>query len=151
MKESLNLNQLLCFNFYQGWREITSFYKDVYGNDITPQNVYLLELCDLNDGITIKQLSEGMGLDSSAVSTLVARMEKKSLITRVHGVEDRRTVFVKLTNEGDALKKKLGEKAAYLTAAISNNISVEESQALQNIVAKMKENRDPIERPQTRN
>jgi len=145
-----SLNQLICFNFYKGWREITSFYKDVYGNDITPQNVYLLELCDLNNGVTIKQLSEGMGLDSSAVSTLVARMEKKSLIKRVHGVEDRRTVFVQLTNEGDRLKRKINDKANILTEALNSNITAEESKALHSIVTKMKINREPMERLQTR-
>ena len=145
-----SLNQLICFNFYKGWREITSFYKDVYGNDITPQNVYLLELCDLNDGITIKQLSEGMGLDSSAVSTLVARMEKKGLIKRVHGVEDRRTVFVHLSKEGDSLKRKINEKTALLTEALNTNITPEESKALQGIVMKIKLNREPLERSQVR-
>jgi len=144
------LNQLICFNFYKGWREITSLYKDVYGNDITPQNVYLLELCDLDNGITIKQLSKGMGLDSSAVSTLVARMEKKGLIKRVHGVEDRRTVFVQLSQEGASLKQKINEKADVLTKALNSNITLEESTALQGIVMKLKLNREPLERSQVR-
>ncbi len=145
-----SLNQLICFNFYQGWREITSFYKDVYGNDITPQNVYLLQLCRLNKGITIKQLSKGMGLDSSAVSTLVARMEKKGLIKRVHGVEDRRTVFVELTQEGASLKEDVNTKSNLLTDSMNINITEEESKALQGIVMKIKLNREPMERSQTR-
>ena len=147
---SERLNQRICFNFYQGWREITSFYKDVYGNDITPQNVYLLQLCSLNEGITIKQLSEGMGLDSSAVSTLVARMEKKGLIKRTHGVEDRRTVFVELTMEGNELKEDMNAKADLLADSMNINITEEESKVLHSIVMKIKLNREPMERSQAR-
>jgi len=147
---SERLNQRICFNFYQGWREITSFYKDIYGNDITPQNVYLLQLCSLNKGVTIKQLSEGMGLDSSAVSTLVARMEKKSLIKRTHGIEDRRTVFVELTQEGLQLKEDINAKADLLADSMNINITAEESKVLQSIVMKIKLNREPIERSQAR-
>ncbi len=144
------LNQRICFNFYQGWREITSFYKDVYGNDITPQNVYLLQLCRLKKGITIKQLSEGLGLDSSAVSTLVARMEKKGLILRTHGVEDRRTVLVELTHEGHELKEDMNAKSDLLASSMSINITEEESKVLQSIVMKIKLNREPMVRSQTR-
>ena len=145
-----SLNQLICFNFYQGWREITSFYKDIYGNDITPQNVYLLQLCSLNKGITIKQLSGSMGLDSSAVSTLVARMEKKGLIKRVHGVEDRRTVFVELTQAGADLKEDINLKFDQLAESMNYNITEDESRALQGIVMKIKLNREPMERSQNR-
>ncbi|MEE9445820.1 MAG: MarR family transcriptional regulator, partial [Cocleimonas sp.] len=89
-------------------------------------------------------------LDSSAVSTLVARMEKKSLIKRVHGVEDRRTVFVHLTEEGDRLKRKINNKSDILTQTLNSNITEEESKVLQDIVMKIKLNREPMERSQIR-
>jgi DNA-binding MarR family transcriptional regulator len=140
---SSNLNERICFNFYKGWREITSFYKETLGNSVTPQTFYLLELCDISEKITIKQLSEGLELDSSAVSTLVARMEKKGLVKRVHGTVDRRTVFVKLTELGHDLKQEFNNKMTQLDESISKNISEHDSKQLTSIVTQLKQNRQP--------
>ncbi len=141
---SVDLNQFICFNFYKGWREISSFYKDMLGNDVTPQNVYILELCDIKDKITMNQLSKGMDLDGSAVSTLVARMEKKSLVKRTHGKEDRRTVFVQLTKEGEALRTQLRQKTGLLTDCIRNQISDEDVVKLQEMVTTIAKNREKL-------
>jgi len=141
---SVDLNQYLCFNFYRGWREVASFYKDMLGNDVSPQNVYILELCDLKNKITMNQLSKGMELDGSAISTLVARMEKKSLLKRTHGTADRRTVFVQLTKEGNELREKFRQKTGLLTDCISKNISEEDASKLQEMVSTIAKNRESL-------
>lgn len=138
---AVDLNQFICFNFYNGWREITSFYKDCLGMDVTPQKVYVLELLDIKKKITMNELSKGMNLDSSAVSTLVSRMEKNGLVKRTHGTQDRRTVFVQLTKQGSELRDKLRAKFGSLTDNISDNISPEDVAKLQEIVTKIASNR----------
>jgi len=136
-----NLNQHLCFNFYRGWREISSFYKDVLGNDVSPQNVYILELCELDRKITMNELSNAMHLDGSAVSTLISRMEKKSLVVREHGVKDRRVVYVKLTKEGHEFRESLRSQMDALTDNATQNISKNDITALQAMVNKVAKNR----------
>ncbi len=138
---NVDLNQYLCFNFYRGWREISSFYKDVLGKGISLQNVYILELCDLDEKITMNDLSEAMHLDGSAVSTLVSRMEKKSLLERVHGKKDRRCVYVYLTQQGYELKESLKSQTASLTENIKKNISVGDVEQLRAIVNQIAINR----------
>ncbi|MCF6190433.1 MAG: MarR family transcriptional regulator [Cocleimonas sp.] len=137
----VDLNQYLCFNLYRGWREISSFYKDILGKDISLQNVYILDLCDLHEKITMNDLSEAMHLDGSAVSTLVSRMEKKSLLERTHSKEDRRFVYVQLTQQGQEFKDKLKTKSALLTKNIKKNISVGDIEQLQEIVNQIATNR----------
>lgn len=144
---SVDLNRFICFNFYNGWREITGFYKDILGMDVTPQKVYVLELLELDKEITMNELSKGMNLDSSAVSTLVSRMEKKSLVKRTHGTEDRRTVFVKLTQEGHDAREKLRGNFGGLTDNIGENISPSDVATLQEIVAKISNNHKKIQSP----
>ncbi len=134
---AVDLGQLICFNFYDGWRQITSFYKHTLGKDITPQKVYVLELLELDKKITMNELSRGMNLDSSAVSTLVSRMEKNGLIKRTHGTQDRRTVFVQLTKKGNKLRDKLRSEFNSLTEHISENISEDEIATLKRIVSKL--------------
>lgn len=143
LRNSMNvdLNQYLCFNLYRGWREISSFYKDILGKDISLQNVYILDLCDLHEKITMNDLSEAMHLDGSAISTLVSRMEKKSLLKRTHSREDRRFVYVQLTQQGHDFKEKVKSKSSFLAANIKKNISMDEIKQLQAIVNKIAANR----------
>ena len=145
---SADLNRYICFNFYNGWREITGFYKDVLGMDVTPQKLYVLELLELDDQITMNELSKRMNLDSSAVSTLVSRMEKKSLVTRTHGTEDRRTVFVKLTQTGFEAREKLRGNFGDLTDNIGENISQKDIATLQEIVGKISKNHKKLQNPE---
>jgi DNA-binding MarR family transcriptional regulator len=136
-----NLNQHLCFNLYKGWREISSFYKDALGNNVSPQNVYILELCELDKKITMNELSNAMHLDGSAVSTLISRMEKKSLVVREHGIKDRRVVFVKLTREGHDFRESLRVQVEVLTRNATKDITQSDIESLQIIVNKITANR----------
>ena len=137
---NFDLNQFICFNFYNGWREITGFYKDTLGMDVTPQKVYVLEILDIKEKLTMNELSKKMNLDSSAVSTLISRMEKKELVKRTHGTKDRRTVYVQLTSQGEAVRDKLRDKFGTLTDNINENISKEDIIKLQEIVGKITNN-----------
>lgn len=142
-----DLNQFICFNFYSGWREITAFYKTCLGVDVTPQKVYVLELLELDKKITMNELSKGMNLDSSAVSTLISRMEKNSLVKRTHGTQDRRTVFVQLTQQGKEYRDELRLKTGELTKNFGRNISDADFKTLQEIVAKISTNHKRLENP----
>ena len=137
---SIQLNKLVCFNFYTGWRAVTSIYKDIYGNDITPQNIFTLELCERDKPITMGELSKGLNLNSSAVSTLVSRMEKNGLLIRTFGSRDRRTVFVQLTKNGDELRNQIREKMDQLHNAINQNLTKSDIENLQKIVTTLQKN-----------
>ena len=136
-----NLNQYLCFNLYKGWREISSFYRDALGKDVTPQKVYVLELCEMDKKITMNDLSSAMHLDGSAVSTLISRMEKKSLVVREHGVEDRRVVYVMLTREGHDLREGLRSQFGHFTKKLTENISESDIEIIQSVINKVTTNR----------
>jgi len=139
---SIDLNELVCFNFYKGWREVKAFYQEFLGSDISPQNVYVLELCDLEKQFTMQQLAEKMELDGSAISTLVSRMEKKGWLKRTHGKKDRRKVFVQLTVEGYNVKQSLQENLRLLTTSLTNNLQDDEQKTLKKIVTVIRKNRD---------
>jgi len=139
---SIDLNDLICFNFYKGWREISALYKDFLGNDISPQNIYVLDVCDLENKLTMQQLAKKLQLDGSAISTLVSRMEKNGLLKRTHGTKDRRTVFVNLTKEGYQLRQDLRKKMGLLTENINMNLQEEDVKKLQEIVKTIAKNRE---------
>lgn len=62
-----------------------------------------------NQEISQKKLSFLLDMRNQSLSELLAKLEKAGLITRVQSEEDRRSMNVKLTREGEALAKKTEE------------------------------------------
>jgi len=137
-----NLNDLICFNYYKGWRSVTAIHKQIYGNDNSIQMHFLLKLCDLTTTTNISDIAKGMNLDNSAVSLLVSRMEKKGLLRREDGEADRRIVFVKLTNAGRDLRAFYSKKVELFNQAITKGMSPTDQATLQSIVVKIERNRE---------
>lgn len=132
-----SVNENICFNFYEGWREVEQLYKKELGNSISPQVTYVLQICSLDEDMTINNIASEMKLNISAVSTLVGRMETRGLLVRIHSTKDRRVVNVRLTEQGSELMADLEGSIENLANIISENISTEEREALFNIVSKL--------------
>lgn len=133
-----NLEQMMCFNFYSGWREVSSIFKEVYGNEYSLQNYYILELCEIDQDLKMNELTKSLGLRSSAASTLVSRMEKKDLLKRIFSTEDRRVVYVKLTKAGHELREEFREKFLIFESAINKDNAEQEISNLQKIVRNLR-------------
>lgn len=56
-------------------------------------------------------IAENIGIDRSAITRLLDRLEKKSLINREHDKLDRRSVNVHITDNGSELMSKLNQAA----------------------------------------
>jgi DNA-binding MarR family transcriptional regulator len=68
----------------------------------------------------MQELAGHLGLDKSSVSGLVDRAEKRGLVVRVPGAQDRRAVIVTMTAAGRALMTSLEQAAtARLTALVA--------------------------------
>lgn len=138
---SAPIQDFICFKFYTGWREIDQFYKQVLGKNISPQITYVLQLCFLDSDTTVNEIATSMKLNNSAVSNLIARMEKKGLVKRIHSLDDRRVVNVRLTKKGDDLMSNLREKIQILEKEISQGITNNDKNVLRKIVDNISESR----------
>ena len=73
--------------------------------DITPSQYGILNCLWINDGTCLpRQIAELLCLETSTVSGILARMQKKDLIDRVINPENRREILVMITPKGEALK-----------------------------------------------
>jgi MarR family transcriptional regulator, organic hydroperoxide resistance regulator len=72
---------------------------------------FLLE----HDGCMLKELSAGLGLNNSAITTLVVRMEEAGLLKRESCSVDARSYRIFLTNKA----KSIGQKAIPLTKELN--------------------------------
>ena len=73
--------------------------------DITPSQYGILNCLWINDGTCLpRQTAELLCLETSTVSGILDRMQKKDLIDRVINPENRREILVMITPKGEALK-----------------------------------------------
>lgn len=71
-----------------------------------------------NDGCMLKELSVGLGLNNSAITTLVVRMEEAGLLNRVSCAIDGRSYRLYLTKKA----KSIGQKAIPLTKELNERL-----------------------------
>ena len=73
--------------------------------DITPSQYGILNCLWINDGTCLpRQIAELLCLETSTVSGILDRMQKKDLIDRVINPDNRREILVMITPKGEALK-----------------------------------------------
>ncbi|AZN38667.1 MarR family winged helix-turn-helix transcriptional regulator [Paenibacillus albus] len=102
----LTLDNQLCFALYACAREVTKLYRpflDELGITYT-QYVTLLALWE-KDGVPVKELGAKLYLDSGTLTPLLKKLEGMSLIRRERDSGDERSVLVRLTEEGRAMKE----------------------------------------------
>ncbi len=74
---------------------------------ITGTQASMLFMIAVGKCSTAAELAREYGIDASAVTRLLDRVEKRGLLSRVRSIEDRRVVRLELTNEGRALAERL--------------------------------------------
>ncbi|MDQ0207375.1 MarR family winged helix-turn-helix transcriptional regulator [Alkalicoccobacillus murimartini] len=120
--EILKLENQICFKMYTAEREIMKMYRTLLEElDVTySQYLVLLVLWEKN-AITVKELGEKLSLDSGTLTPMLKRMESHGLLKRKRSVEDERSVIIRLTAEGEALK----QKAECIPSQLVENLSLE--------------------------
>tara|TARA_R100000306_G_scaffold54193_2_gene51284 strand:- start:79303 stop:79605 length:303 start_codon:yes stop_codon:yes gene_type:complete len=66
-----------------------------------------MEICEPEKGVLVSHIAHILEIDISAISGMLRRMEKASLIRREIPPENRRQTLVYLTEEGAALREKV--------------------------------------------
>lgn len=96
------------------WREVLSCYSDLscaldrdlqerHGIGMSDFEVLDLLMSADRGKVRMQELGERVYLSQSALSRSVARLEKRSLVTRAMCDQDRRALFINVTDEGRAL------------------------------------------------
>lgn len=135
----LALDNQLCFALYVCSKEVIRKYQPL----LEPLNltytmyITLMSLWE-KDEVSVKELGSQLYLDSGTLTPLLKKMETQNLITRTRSKTDERTVYIKLTDEGWAMKEKCREVP--LKMACCNLISLEKAGPLLNNLHEMMKN-----------
>ena len=95
------------------WNMVTQ--ETVAELGITSTQASIMFMLASGRGLAAADLAREYGIDASAVTRLIDRLEKRGLITRLRSEADRRVVRLALTAEGHALAAKI---PAIFTAVI---------------------------------
>ena len=101
------------------------FKRELQEYDITPSQYALLQCLCTQDGLTPSQLAQELRLDTSSITGILSRLEKKGLIDRVYNQEDRRSVSIHLREEGRSLWSQVDRVIDEANAKITNGLDPE--------------------------
>ncbi len=105
--EPLLLKNQLCFPIYACAREIIKAYHEPLTDLNLTYTQYLVMMVLWEEkNKSVRELGEGLYLDSGTLTPLLKKLETKGLIIRERCPEDERCVIVSLTMAGEALKKR---------------------------------------------
>lgn len=113
--------------------------ESVNDSSITPPQLGVLFHLDKCGPMTMKDLSEMMGLTHGAATGLVDRVLKQGLINRVRLESDRRVVQVSITSQGQELLERIARRRHAILRNIMQELSREDRQFMLKIHHFMKE------------
>ncbi|GGW26139.1 MarR family transcriptional regulator [Streptomyces caelestis] len=125
----LRLDQQICFSLHAASRAFNGVYRGILKDlGLTyPQYLVLLVLWE-HDELPVKKLGEHLRLDSGTLSPLLKRLEAAGLVRRERSARDERSVEVRLTEEGVALRRRALQVPRRIAA--STGFDVDEIRAL---------------------
>ena len=100
--------------------------------DITPIQHGVLSCLMGKSYDTPKHLAENLSLETSTISGILDRMQKKGLIDRVVNKEDRREVQVRITEKGRELEDQIGIITDEVNAEVLKNFTDDEIAYIKN-------------------
>ncbi|MFJ9869597.1 MarR family winged helix-turn-helix transcriptional regulator [Streptomyces sp. NPDC101165] len=114
----LRLDRQICFSLHAASRAFNSVYRVILKDlGLTyPQYLVMLVLWEQGD-LPVKKLGEHLRLDSGTLSPLVKRLEGAGLVRRERSAQDERSVQVRLSEEGVALRERALQVPRRIVAA----------------------------------
>ncbi|MFF4114667.1 MarR family winged helix-turn-helix transcriptional regulator [Streptomyces sp. NPDC001714] len=116
--EWLHLDRQICFSLHAASRAFNGVYRVILKDlGLTyPQYLVMLVLWEQGD-LPVKKLGEHLRLDSGTLSPLLKRLEAAGLVRRERSARDERSVEVRLTEEGAALRERALEVPRRIVSA----------------------------------
>jgi DNA-binding MarR family transcriptional regulator len=137
-EEFLRLDHQICFSLNAASRAFGSVYRVVLGDlGLTyPQYLVMLVLWEQGE-LPVKKIGEHLRLDSGTLSPLLKRLESAGLVRRERSAADERSVTVRLTDAGTALRERALVVPRRMFAA--TGLSFDEITALRTLLSRLTE------------
>lgn len=116
-----DLSQQICYSFYQVNRLFNQFYaKNLEEFDLTYTQYLSLVVLWKNSPLTLNSLGKELELASNTLTPLLKRLEDKNYIRRYKPENDKRQLYIELTEKGKELETILENKLLSCFRQIGN-------------------------------
>ncbi|WP_026583950.1 MarR family winged helix-turn-helix transcriptional regulator [Bacillus sp. J33] len=99
-------------------KKAASLVKEQIGSDLTNDQHYTLRYMSQVGSCTSSELAEVFDVKKSAITAMITRMWEKGLIQRTRDENDRRVVYLTLTEKGNKLYAEAEEKIHKLVESL---------------------------------
>lgn len=121
--------------------ELTNFIKSkLEPFNLAPEQNLIMMLLWEQDGIIQNQLVECLNKDKTNVARMASNLESKGFIKRLTCNDDRRAIRLYLTEAGKELGKEVIPIAEQFNESVTNGITLEELEQLEQILSKISMN-----------
>jgi DNA-binding MarR family transcriptional regulator len=114
--------------------------RELRDHDLTRRQVAMLHFIARADRPTASDLTREMGVDSTAVTRMIDRLEDKGVVTRTQDPGDGRRNIVELTPAALRLMPKLGRTAQKVEALFEEGLGAGELATFHDVLMRMLEN-----------
>ena len=136
--KKMMLSDCLCYLTGKVFRNMLACYGPfIKDHNLTVSQLFLLLALYEKDGSTPQELSSRLALNSSTLTGILDRLEKKGLIKRENNVHDRRSIVIKLTDRAKSIKDLLWDIYEKVNGELRSALSQEEIDQLYNIMNKL--------------
>lgn len=126
--ESIRLDNQLCFPLYACSKEVIRQYRKPLEELNLTYTQYIVMMVLWEHGeITEGEIGQKLHLDSGTLTPLLKRLEKQGLLIRFRSKHNERKLYLKLTEEGEALK----DKATGIQCKMLNFINLTDDEAVE--------------------
>jgi len=135
--------QILIFSLGRAWLALKRKGRKLLAEkqlDLTLEQVMVLTMLYLENGLNIGELSERADRDRTTTSRMIAGLENKNLVLRIPDKKDSRGKLVYLTNLGKQKAETLMRFSDEVEKQVSKNLTESEIRETARLVTKIIEN-----------
>jgi DNA-binding MarR family transcriptional regulator len=118
-------------------KKAESLIKEQIGDELTNDQHYILRYIHRSGETTSTELADAFEVNKSAITAIINRMADRKLIKRTRDDDDRRVVYLTLTDAGNTLFEKTEEKISGLVESIITKFDEKEIQSFLNTYEKL--------------
>lgn len=135
MENDKKLDELLARLFLAAYKIEERVIGEKSEKHLSISELHVLREIGTNDPRTMTEIATGLKISVGALTTAITKLIEKGLVQRERSTEDKRVVYIKLTDEGAAKYELHEEFHSGMVAAAVSGLSEEEEQVLLKAVA----------------
>ena len=118
-QDEVPIEDYVCLALYTASRSVTGLYRELLRDlDLTYPQYLVMRLLWQRGSAPVKDVAAVLALDYGTLSPLLKRLEARGLIRRVRRPDDERSVEIRLTDAGTAMRAEASGVPDELTCAL---------------------------------